>query len=158
MRTDRGLSRARSLLSAAILLSAVGCAEPPQTAAAQTPPPIPPGQARIWFYRIWEPSESLNLAMVDMNGSSVGAVANGAAFYRDVAPGRYHVAPHSFARDFNQDSDIDAAAGQQLYIKIVSLVSWGSGNSASKNFARDAFYAWVIPPATAQREIPAERY
>ena len=36
------------------------------------------------FYRPWEPSESLNLALIDMNGSYVGAAENGNAFYRDV--------------------------------------------------------------------------
>jgi hypothetical protein len=61
------------------------------------------GQARVWFYRPWEPSESLDLALIDMNGSYVGAVAKGSAFFRDVPPGHYHIAPESFGRDFNQD-------------------------------------------------------
>jgi hypothetical protein len=53
------------------------------------------GQARIWFYRDWLRSESLNLANVNVNGSYFGAVANGGAFYREVPPGRYHIAPVS---------------------------------------------------------------
>ena len=56
-----------------------------------------------------------------MNGGYIGAVENGNAFYRDVPPGHYHIAPESFGRDFNQDKDVDLAAGQQLYVKIVSL-------------------------------------
>jgi Protein of unknown function (DUF2846) len=92
-------------------------------ATSDTPaaaPPLPPGQARVWFYRPWEPSESLNLARIDMNDSYVGAVENGGAFYRDVPPGHYRIAPESFGRDTNQDRNVDLAPGQQLYVKVVS--------------------------------------
>jgi hypothetical protein len=58
-----------------LLLIVAGCAEP--TATAQVPGPIPAGQARVWFYRPYEPSESLNLALID------------------VPPGHYHIAPES---------------------------------------------------------------
>ena len=68
-----------------------------------------------------------------------------------------YIAPESFGRDFNQDRNVDLAPGQQLYVKIVSLDSWGASVSASKNIARDAFYAWVIPPEAAQAEIARDR-
>jgi hypothetical protein len=105
----------------------------------------------------WKPYGSLNLARIDMNGSYIGAVENGNAFYRDVPPRHYHIAPESFGRDFNQDKDVDLAAGQQLYVKIVSLESWGVSVSGSKNIERDAFYAWLISPEVAQAEIARER-
>jgi hypothetical protein len=104
-----------------------------------------------------EPSESLNLALIDMNSSNVGAAENGSAFYRDVPPGRYHIAPESFGQDFNQDRNVDLAPGQQLYVKIVSLDAWGVGVSGSKKIARDAFYAWVVPPEVAHAEIARDR-
>lgn len=132
------------------------CAEP-TAPAPSTAPSIPPGQARVWFYRSWEPSESLNLALVDMNGSYAGAVANGSAFYRDVPPGHYRIAPESWAPDFNQDRNIDLFPGQQVYVKIVSLTSWATGLSGPKSFERDAFYAWLIPPEVAQAEIARGR-
>jgi Protein of unknown function (DUF2846) len=131
---------------------AVGCTEP-AAAAPATAPPIPSGEARVWFYRHWEPSESLNLARIDTNDSYVGAVENGGAFYRDVSPGHYHIAPKSFGRDTNQDRNVDLAPGQQLYVKVVSLESWGSGLAGTKNIWRDTFYAWLIPPEVAQAEI-----
>jgi hypothetical protein len=141
-----------------LLLCAAGCAEPLATAqVAVVTPPVPAGQARVWFYRPSEPYESLNLARIDMNGSYVGAVENGSAFYRDVPPGHYHIAPESFGRDFNQDRDVDLAPGQQLYIKIVSLESWGASVSGSRNLRRDTFYAWSIPPEVAQVEIARDR-
>lgn len=141
-----------------LLLIAAGCAEPSATTrVAVAPPPVPPGQARVWFYRPLEPYGSLNLARIEMNGSYVGAVENGSAFYRDVPPGHYHIAPESFGRDVNQDKDVDLGPGQQLYVKIVSLESWGMSVSASKNIVRDAFYAWLIPPEVAQAEIARDR-
>jgi Protein of unknown function (DUF2846) len=109
---------------------------------------------RIWFYRDWQPSESLNLANIDVNGSYFGSVANGSAFYRDVPPGHYHVAPVSYNRDFNQDRNVDLAPGQQAYIKILSSQSW---DGACRDCMRDTFYAWLISLKTAQVEIACDR-
>ncbi|HUC73443.1 MAG TPA: DUF2846 domain-containing protein [Stellaceae bacterium] len=145
--------RRRVELAGALMLIASGCAAPPPAAGL----PVSPGQARIWFYRIWEPSESLNLANIDVNGGYFGSVANGSAFYRDVPPGRYHIAPASFVPNSNQDANVELVPGQQVYVKIVSSVSWGSDNTAAKNIERDAFYAWVIPPKAAQAEIAGGR-
>lgn len=136
-----------------LLLFVAGCAEPPATAQVPvTAPPVPAGQARIWFYRPWEPSESLNLANINVNGSYLGSVANGGAFYRDVPPGHYYIAPESYGRDFNQDTDVDLVPRQQLYVKVLSLRSWQEGGDVN-SFERDTFYARPIPPETAQAEI-----
>ena len=137
-----------------LLLIAASCVAPPAPVVA---PSIPPGQARVWFYRPYEPSETFNLARIEMNGGYVGAVENGAAFYRDVPPGHYHIAPESFGRDVNQDQNVDLAPSEQVYVKIVSLDSWGMSVSGCKNCARDAFYAWRIPPEIAQGEIARDR-
>jgi hypothetical protein len=138
-----------------LVLIVAGCAESPGSVQLATAaPPIPAGQARIWFYRDWQPSESLNLANIDVNGSYFGSVANGSAFHRDVPPGHYHVAPVSYNRDFNQDRNVDLAPGQQAYIKILSSQSW---DGACRDCVRDTFYAWLIPPETAQAEIVRDR-
>jgi hypothetical protein len=123
----------------------------PQVPVAAPPPPA--GQARIWFYRDWEPSESLNLANIEVNGVYFGSVENGSAFYRNVPAGQYHIAPVSFVPDSSQDTKVALVPGQQIYVKIVSLTSWGSDNTASRKIARDAFWAWVIPPQIAEAEI-----
>ena len=140
------LSRKWLLWTTALLPIATGCAERPPVVQV----PVPAGQARIWFYRNWLPSESLNLANIDVNGSYYGSVANGSVFYRDVPPGHYHIAPVSYNRDFNQDKDVDLAPGQQLYVKILSSQSW---DGACRNCVRDTFYAWLIPQEVAQAEI-----
>lgn len=137
-----------------LVLIAPGCAAPPPS----TETPVPPGQARIWVYRNWLPSESLNLANIAVNGTYFGSVENGGVFYRDVPPGTYHIVPESWAHDpKQQDTNVTLAAGQQAYIKIVDLTSWAVSVSASKNFQRDAFWAWLIPAPAAQREITFDR-
>jgi len=155
MAKDPALCPPRWLLWASgLLLILAGCAGAGGSAQVSAVAlPVPAGQGRIWLYRAWEPSESLNLANVEVNGDYFGSVANGSAFYRDVPPGRYHIAPVSFVPNSRQDTNVELAAGQQLYVKIVSLSAWGSGNTAAKNIDRDAFWAWVIPPQVAQGEI-----
>ena len=134
-----------------LMLFAGGCADPPTMPPVQAAPPsVLAGQARIWFYRDWQPSESLNLANIDVNGGYFGSVANGSAFYRDVPAGHYHIAPISYNRDFNQDKDVDLADGQELYVKILSSQSW---DGACRDCVRDTFYAWLIPTQIAQGEI-----
>jgi Protein of unknown function (DUF2846) len=146
-------SRPRRKLAACLLLIVAGCAAPPPTAQLR----VPAGQARIWFYRDWQPSESLNLANIEVNGSYFGSVANGSAFYRDIPPGTYHIAPASWAHDLNQDTSVALLPGQQAYVKILSLTSWATSVSVSRDIQRDAFYAWLIPPQVAQAEIARDR-
>ena len=151
------LSRCWAKWASGLLLIAAGCTQPPAT--AQLPvaaPPVPAGQARIWFYRDWEPSESLNLANIGVNGSYFGSVANGGVFYRDVSPGHYHIAPQSYGQDFNQDKDVDLAAGHQIYCKIASLRSWEEGGDVAV-FDRDTFYVWLMAPQVAQAAIARNR-
>ena len=158
MAKDTVLPGRKWLLSAsALLLIATGCAARAPVAEA----PIPAGQGRIWVYRIWLPSESLNLANIDVNGVYFGSVENGGVFYRDVPPGTYHIVPESWAHNPsttpNQDTNVAVVPGQQVYIKILDLTSWASSVSVSKNFQRDAFWAWLIPPEVATAEIARDR-
>lgn len=129
-----------------------GCALPPQHAAVAAGP-IPPGQARIWFYRVYDPSLSRNIANVDLNGSRAVSVlpGDGPAFV-DVAPGSYHIAPESFGVDSNQTRDVQLAAGQEVYVKILDDPNMISGGDKTQ-FQRDTFYAWLMPPAVARAEM-----
>ena len=140
-----------------LMLIAAGCADPPAMLEAQSAaPPVPAGQARIWFFRDWEPSESLNLANIDVNGSYFGSVANGGIFYRDVSPGHYHITPQSYGQDFNQDQNVTLAPGQQVYCRVSSLRSWEEGGDVAV-FERDTFYLRLLPPEAAQTAILRNR-
>jgi hypothetical protein len=134
------------------LLILAGCAAQQQVAAVPVGP-IPPGQARIWFYRVYDPSLSRNLANVDLNGVRVVSVMPGdGPAYRDVSPGSYHIAPESIGVDSNQTRDVNLAAGQEIYVKILDDPSWVSGGDRTA-YQRDTFYVWLMPPQVAQAEM-----
>jgi len=148
-----GLARAgQGVLLAAmvgfLLAAATGCAQP----SAPTAAAIPPGQARVWFYREFIPSESLNMTAVSMNNAYVGYSRLGSAFYRDVAPGQYHIAVATWGVDTNQSANVDLAAGQEAFVKIESLRSWSSSGERNES-ERDTFYARLIPPQIARADL-----
>ncbi len=152
------MSRRLLLVAAALAaLTAGGCARGP-TVASATIPPIPPGEARIWIYRNFDPSESLNIAPVSINGVFAGyAQPGGGAFYRDLPPGRYHIAVASYGIDSDQSSNVELAAGQEAYVRIETLNAWTTGGDLS-SFKRDTFYARLAPAALARAEIAGVRY
>jgi hypothetical protein len=133
----------------AALLILAGCAVPQQMAAG----PIPPGQARIWFYRVYDPSLSLNIANVDLNGARAISVSpHSPPVYRDVAPGQYHIAPETNGVDVHQSRDVDVAAGQEIYVKVLDDPTWVSGGDFNE-FRRDTFYVWLMPSQLAKAEM-----
>jgi hypothetical protein len=142
------------LLAATLFLVATAGAFADTAAPSSTPvPPIPPGHARIWIYRDYEPSESLNMTAVSINGAVTGyAQPGGSIFYRDVAPGRYLVSVESYGRDTNQSTNLVLAAGQEVYIKIESLRAWSSTGERS-SIERDTFYARPVTPRLARVEM-----
>jgi hypothetical protein len=140
------------LCGLAVAVAVTGCTTPTGTAPAAAPP-IPPGQARIWFYRLWEPSISLNVANVMLNDAPAGSVLpSGPGMYRDVPPGRYHISAQTYNVDTNQTRDVDLVAGQQVFAKVLA-VSDTSYDGAVTSFRRDNFYVWLMPPQVALAEI-----
>jgi hypothetical protein len=134
-----------------VMLLATACATPP---APQVATPPPPGQARIWFYRLWDPSESLNAANIDVNGVYFGSVEPGSAFYRDVAPGVYQIAPQNKYLDYNQNTNVAVVPGQQVFIAVLDLSSWANAVSgAQRSVHRDSWYARLVPPQYGLAEI-----
>ena len=116
-------------------------------------PPIPAGEARLWVYRLYIPSETLNMTKVSMNGTYAGYAQLGGAFYRDVTPGVYHIEVESYGRDINQSADVALVAGQEAYVRVEPLRSWATGYGHRGMAGRDTFYARLILPQTARAEI-----
>jgi hypothetical protein len=148
-------TRDRRALLFAVLFSVamiVGCARNP-TVGSVSVAPIPPGEARVWFYRLYIPSETLNMTKVSMNGAYAGYAQLGGAFYRDVPPGVYHIEVESYGRDFNQSTNIALVAGQEAYVKVESLRSWATDYGIGRTIGRDTFYAWLMLPQIARAEI-----
>lgn len=110
------------------LTALAGCARNP-TVGSVSAPPIPAGEARVWFDRVYLPSETLNMTEVSMNGAYAGYAGYaqlGGAFYRDVPPGVYHIEVESYGRDLNQSTNVALVTGQGVYVKIESLRSWST--------------------------------
>ncbi|MBV9203747.1 MAG: hypothetical protein JOY83_29210 [Alphaproteobacteria bacterium] len=135
----------------AVLLAVAGCAQPSVTASVSIPP-IPAGEARIWFYRDYEPYADRGLPAIAANGRYVGAAELGGAFYRDVPPGNYAVTVETTGVDFNQVAHLDLTAGREAYVKVVSLPSWETGGDRNE-WRRPTFYAWLIPNQVAQADV-----
>ena len=134
------------------LLIATGCAARAPVVEA----PIPAGEARIWLYRPWEPSESLNLANIDVNGSYFGVkgepdtplLSEGVAF----GPSDYKSSHGAFVASAGSASVIDlkgedwrqAFAGKSNALVSYPLLLDGSGASRatpSKGLAGRSFVA-----------------
>ena len=135
-----------------LLLAAASCAQLPPTSSVAIPP-IPPGVARLWFYRDYEPYETLARPYVRLNEQIVGISEPGGAFYRDVAPAHYWITVDSAGRDFNQVADAELAAGQEAYAKVVSLRSWLDDDRCILWGGCDTFYVWLIRPEEARPAI-----
>ena len=137
---------------AALGLLTISCATPARTAAVAAPP-IPPGQARIWFYRLWEPSISVNVANVALNGAPAGSVpAYGPGLYRDVPPGRYQISVQSYSAVRDQSKAVDVAPGQVVFVKI-QVDNDESASGDLNSFRRDNFYVQFVPAELARAEI-----
>jgi hypothetical protein len=126
-----------------------GCAQLPSVGAAGVLP-VPPAQARIWVYRDIESSANPRVPLVRLNGAIAGAADQGGAFYRDVPPGPYHVTVDSIGVDINQSTDVNLAASQEAYIKILQLDNWDE-TPFEPTFP--TFYAWLIRPDIGRYEV-----
>jgi hypothetical protein len=154
----------RSLLGAlaaastgSVLFAAASCAQiPPAAAYAISPVPT---QARIWFYRDLSIYSSLAEPYVRLNGAPVGVSQPGGAFYRDVPPGHYHISADSYLDDPEQDRDVDLAAGQEIYAKILPSDHWieggggGGKGGGGGGYHRETFYVWLYPAEAARPAI-----
>jgi hypothetical protein len=135
----------------AMLLTTASCAQPAATGSVAVPP-VPSGEARIWFYRDYEPYAGKGLPAVAANGGYVGQAELGGAFYRDVPPGHYHVTVETYGTDFNQSANFDLAPRQEAYVKIVSNPEWVSYGLESE-IERPTFYAWLMPSEAARADV-----
>src|ERR1700730_18380033 len=141
-----------------LLLAAAACSQLPFTASIAVPP-IPAGEARVWFYRAFNPYDSLGTPYIRLNDAIVAMSEPGGASYRDVPAGPYHITVDSYGKDFNQDKDVQLAAGQELYVKIVSLRNWITGGGGGGDmggggdYERDTFYVWLISPEIARADV-----
>jgi hypothetical protein len=123
-----------------------------QSAPPRPVPTIPPGDARVWFYRDAVIYDSQQQPYILMNGTIVGVSQPVGSFYFDVKPGFYHVTVQQYLDAPEEAANIDLTPGQQAYLEIVSLYDCisGSSNLTGSYYSRPCFYVWNMPAQVAQ--------
>jgi len=136
-----------------VLLLLAGCVAPgpPFGAAAGSIPPVPAGAARIFVYRALEPYETTQMASVLFNGQPAGTSANGAVFYRDVAPGQYAITIPATEPYPNQFKTVLLRPGETAYVRIESLSAWTACTEITNCYP--TFVVRLVDPATALGEM-----
>jgi len=153
--SSRHLWRAAGVI---VMLGMAACAQSPLTASV-TIPPLPAGEARVWFYRQFDAYDSLSTPYIRMNDAIVGISVPGGASYRDVPAGQYHINVDSYLDSPQQDQNVALAPGQELYVKVVPLRDWiqggggGDPGGGGGNYTKDTFYVWQIAPEVAQGDV-----
>jgi hypothetical protein len=126
-----------------------GIAAPASSGLAETAGP-PPGDARIWLYRVDDPSQTQATPKVRINGTSVAVARLGSRLYRDVPPGNYLITADSQGTAPSQFAQVMLAAGQTVFVKVDANNWWASANC---NTAVVTFYTLVVDPRLAQLEM-----
>jgi len=143
-------------LERGFLLILASCSQLPPTSSVAIPP-IPAGEARLWFYRDGGPYEIQASPYLRLNGRVTGISEPDGTFYRDVAPRHYIVTVDSYLDSYvDQFASIDLAAGQEAYVKILSMRR--DKASGETGFARDIFFTRIIPADTARAEAAPRRF
>jgi uncharacterized protein DUF2846/thiamine pyrophosphate-dependent enzyme len=133
-------------------------ADPPGTPFAQAAariPPVEPGQARLYFYRAYEPYESAAEPRIYLNGARVAVSIPGSVSYRDVAPGEDRITVDSCGIYPNQFKTLDLRPGDTVYIKIESLRSWGG---ESEDRSCNTFVVTPIAEVQAREQLISGAY
>jgi hypothetical protein len=144
-------------LGAVLLVAACalpGTMPPGTPFSAVTLPPLSSDLARIYFYREYEPFESLAAPWVSLNGRETVLSIPGGVSYRDVPPGEYHITVLSPGIYPDQFKTVKLGAGEKLYVEIQSLYSWDEGRCWDK----DTFVVALIGAAQAKAEIADLNY
>jgi hypothetical protein len=138
-----------------LLLPATASAQPPAAPYLNAAPP--PGLARIWFFRDLNPNETQAMAYIRLNGTVAGVSEAGGAFYRDVAPGRYHISVDSYVEDPHNEADVVLAPGMEAYARVVpfdDIVQGGGGRGGGGGgYRRNTFVVWLYPPEVGRAAV-----
>jgi hypothetical protein len=134
----------------------LGCASEPTVSASATQiPPVPPGLARVWVLRQFEPGLGEQWAPITyVNGATLAPSYAGTAFYRDLPAGTYAFTVASCTRDFNQGQTLQLASGMQTDLEVQVLTDFGSWDCFDPN----TWYIRQIPPERAQYYFERVRY
>src|ERR1700749_739893 len=101
------------------------------TSQAQIPA-IAPGTGRVWFFRGWDSPSGQSfvfgaLPTIYANGTSIGEIATGSAFFRDFPPGTYRFTVEPIGLPTTQAAIVELTAGTESYLQVQWVASWQFG-------------------------------
>jgi hypothetical protein len=154
-----GFRRIPSLAAAGFMILGLAASfgtMPAPSALAQTAQlaPPPPGLARVWFLRQYEPGESLASPWIYINDAPLAASQPGTIFYRDLVPGTYTFTVDTCGRDTNQAQTLQLAPGNQANLEVQSLSSFTPPDCPFKW----TFYVRPVAPRFLQLYLPHLAY
>jgi hypothetical protein len=139
-----------SVISAALLAASLGgCVTAPRTREALVMP-VPPGKARVYFYRDPDYYDGLEWTVLSLNGVRVGTVAPGTVFFRDIAPGRYRVDVRSDKLYPDQAKTISVAPGTTIFVRVEAQPFWGQ---TALLWQGNTFLVAIVAPTIGEYEI-----
>jgi hypothetical protein len=142
------------LIAALVLLGACsGRIREPVFASVRTTP-VAADLARVYFYRAFEPYESLARPLIYLDGRSLAVSEPGGVLFRDVEPGAHQISVFSPGIYPNQSKNILLRPGDTLYARIESLRSWHQGFT----WERDTFVVSLVGESEAVAEMASLRF
>jgi hypothetical protein len=159
MAAEKLMFRLPRLLILFVLLILATCAPPPQAGALHGPlPPQAPGTARLVFYRPTVYYGPMEWMAVYLNGRQTAVSEPGAVFYRDVAPGTYHLTMQTYGFIANQFKTVALRAGDLVYVNIETLPRLDCGTIRFASGCReDTFIMTLVGPARGLSDIQGLR-
>ena len=138
------------LISALLLSAALSGCDTATQAVDGREAAVPPGKARLYFYRDAAYYDGLEWTTVSLNGEAVGASGPGTVFHRDIAPGTYRVEARSDKLYPAQVKMVAVAPGSTTYIKVEAQPYWGQSGWL---WTGNTFIVAVIDPVIAHYQI-----
>ena len=135
-----------SAVAAVLVLLAAGASVAQPVGPPPNVAPLPAGEARVWFYRVFFPDDTGGMPPVSMNGNTVGYARAGWSFYRDVPAGNYHVTVQTFGVEGDPAKDLTLTPGAQVYLAIQSDPTWVADRPG---FRRPTYWVDIEPPQIA---------
>jgi hypothetical protein len=155
--THRGaLPRRSSVIWLVVIALVSACAAPPRDPvfASVALPPLAADKARIFFYRFYEPYESLARHWIYLNRRETLVSIPGAVSMRDVAPGAYEIYVYSKPIYPNQFKHVVLHAGDTLHVRVDVSRSWWT----TLRYEWETFVATLVAPEQARVEMADLRY
>jgi hypothetical protein len=146
------LTLRRIVLLLVLTLTACAAPGPPYASVEGTLRPVPPGAARIFFYRNLEPYETTAQTTLYLNNQPVAESQTGSVLYRNVEPGQYVIRARSYSRFPNDTKTVALRPGQVIYVRIDSLKSWTTCAYADSG-CFETFVVNLVDPRAAEYEM-----